>query len=122
MADVIALAAHGRDVLAAAMDIAEDLAFEAWTGDENDLEDEDRWLYVHPAGSRDAYLDVVDFIVTRRHRGLIARGAKPRVARFRPLPERLMRPHLGAGGVGPRLVRQRPSGPGRAFLARGRPG
>lgn len=44
---------------------------EAWSGDDADLEDEDRWLYVPPVGSRPAYVDMVDFTATRGNRELV---------------------------------------------------
>jgi hypothetical protein len=46
---------------------------EAWPGDEDELENEDRWLYVDPMGSGSAYRDVIDLIATRRSPGLRAR-------------------------------------------------
>ncbi|MGI8692938.1 MAG: AAA family ATPase [Geodermatophilaceae bacterium] len=39
---------------------------EAWPGNPEALEDEDRWLYVRPARSRPTYQDMVDFIARRQ--------------------------------------------------------
>jgi hypothetical protein len=38
---------------------------EAWSSDEPEDEDEDRWLFVQPIGSRPAYRDMLAFIATR---------------------------------------------------------
>jgi hypothetical protein len=38
---------------------------DAWTEDEEDPDDDERWLYVEPLGSRPAYHDMIDFIATR---------------------------------------------------------
>jgi hypothetical protein len=38
---------------------------DVWPDDEDELPDDDHWLYVEPIGSRPAYLDMTDFIATR---------------------------------------------------------
>ena len=41
--------------------------------EQEELEDEDRWLLVDPIGSRSAYRDMLNFIATRTDRDLIGR-------------------------------------------------
>ena len=54
--------------------MARDVLTDAWAEDQDDdLDDEERWLYVEPIGSRPAYHDMIDFIATRSDRRLSAR-------------------------------------------------
>jgi hypothetical protein len=49
---------------------------DAWAEEQDDdLDDEERWLYVEPIGSRPAYRDMIDFITTRSDPRLSARLA-----------------------------------------------
>jgi hypothetical protein len=63
---------------------------EAWPDDADELDDEERWLYVEPIGSRPAYLDMIDFIVTRTDSDLSARleGAVDGRGAFGPVQTR----------------------------------
>lgn len=50
----------------------ESVLTDAWPDDEDDVDDDERWLYVEPIGSRPAYLDMTDFIATRNNTDLRA--------------------------------------------------